>query len=600
MISIKSFPQKIFTLLSITIGITFISCMSSLNPFAGDGDNPGGQDPQNNSDTINIVGSWVIDSLWTKVNGSSGEQESDTVIYNKETASIDNFVGYTLSFSKNGTKVTTSKSGINGETGTYTMSGSYLYFTSFKYTIEEKLSLSGSILEMSGTWTPIAGVMIEQRYWLHKVKTIIQVTGVSLKSKTQIEVGKTEQLDAIIKPDSATFKTVTWSTSDSAVAKVSSTGLVTGISAGTTVVTATTNNGNYKAKCEVSVVTTVTGITIESSITVNIGDIVQIPITILPNNATDKTVNWTSADSTVVKVSSTGFVTGIAEGKSVITVKTNDGNFTAQCIVSVSNKNIYANFGQIALVKPNPDFWLGPVYIYRNSSSSEYAYWNMAVVNIGNSPCSLIKLSGINFKNSAGTVIGTSTGTYVNGRVMNVMSSFTNTCLLPGDTGYITGIQAGIFSQVALFEADSIDGENFSMTRPLANVLQTNSTKIGSGINIDVHNSGIATAVLKLCPALFFDFSGFPVGWAYVNPKAPLIAPNANNSYIDTNVYTEKTWTSAKLCVDFQDTTIVAPQILAKQTITNPIKLFTEEDVFRMVNERNLREERKRERLIME
>jgi hypothetical protein len=66
--------------------------------------------------------------------------------------------------------------------------------------------------------------------------------------------GDTCQLTPVVYPDNAANKKVTWSTSDSAVASVDSTGKVTGKAAGSAVITAWTENGSFKATCDVTVV----------------------------------------------------------------------------------------------------------------------------------------------------------------------------------------------------------------------------------------------------------------------------------------------------------------------------------------------------------
>lgn len=85
------------------------------------------------------------------------------------------------------------------------------------------------------------------------VKTVA-VTGVSLnKGTTSIVEGKTETLKATIKPTNASNKTVTWSSSNTAVATVDANGKITAKSVGTTVITVTTKDGKYTAQCTVTV-----------------------------------------------------------------------------------------------------------------------------------------------------------------------------------------------------------------------------------------------------------------------------------------------------------------------------------------------------------
>ncbi|MCL2133069.1 MAG: M6 family metalloprotease domain-containing protein [Bacteroidales bacterium] len=81
------------------------------------------------------------------------------------------------------------------------------------------------------------------------------VTGVNLDMTTlTLNVGNTEQLTATVLPENAADQTVSWSSNNTARATVSNTGLVTAISAGTAVVTVTTQDGGYTASCTVTVV----------------------------------------------------------------------------------------------------------------------------------------------------------------------------------------------------------------------------------------------------------------------------------------------------------------------------------------------------------
>ncbi|MBO8132014.1 MAG: Ig-like domain-containing protein, partial [Candidatus Marinimicrobia bacterium] len=83
---------------------------------------------------------------------------------------------------------------------------------------------------------------------------VVHVTGVSVEPTTaSIGVGETVQLTATVEPSNATNKNVTWSSSNPSVATVSSSGLVTGESAGTATITATTEDGGYMATCEITV-----------------------------------------------------------------------------------------------------------------------------------------------------------------------------------------------------------------------------------------------------------------------------------------------------------------------------------------------------------
>ena len=82
----------------------------------------------------------------------------------------------------------------------------------------------------------------------------VHVTGVTLnKSSTSIEIGSTEQLTATVAPSNATDQTVSWSSGTPAVATVDSSGVVTAVSTGTSVITVTTTDGGYTDTCTVTV-----------------------------------------------------------------------------------------------------------------------------------------------------------------------------------------------------------------------------------------------------------------------------------------------------------------------------------------------------------
>ena len=85
---------------------------------------------------------------------------------------------------------------------------------------------------------------------------VVPVTGVKItpEDDQELEIGDTVQLTAVVQPEDATDKSVTWSSDNEAVATVDETGLVTAVSVGTVTITVTTNDGGYSGRIEVSVV----------------------------------------------------------------------------------------------------------------------------------------------------------------------------------------------------------------------------------------------------------------------------------------------------------------------------------------------------------
>ena len=166
----------------------------------------------------------------------------------------------------------------------------------------------------------------------------VPVSGVSLnKTSTTLVLGGTETLTATVLPSNAANKSVTWSSSSTAVATVSTTGLVTARALGSAVITVTTDDGEYKATCNISVgAVPVSGVNMSKSTTsIIVGGTEQLNATVLPSEAGNKAVNWSSNNTPVATVSN-GLVTTHAVGTATITVTTVDGGFTATCLVTVT------------------------------------------------------------------------------------------------------------------------------------------------------------------------------------------------------------------------------------------------------------------------
>ena len=176
------------------------------------------------------------------------------------------------------------------------------------------------------------------------------VTSVTLnKTSASVKAGETVTLTATVKPDDATDKTVTWSTSDATVATVSN-GVVTAKKVGTATITA--KAGDKSATCEITVVATpVTAVTLNKTyVSLKAGETVTLTATVKPDDATDKTVTWGSSDESVAKVEN-GIVTAIGKGLSTITAKAGDTSATCMVTVSVPVENVTLNKTELVLQK---------------------------------------------------------------------------------------------------------------------------------------------------------------------------------------------------------------------------------------------------------
>ena len=130
---------------------------------------------------------------------------------------------------------------------------------------------------------------------------------------------------------------VTWASSNPGVATVDANGNLMGVSAGTAVITVTTDDGGHVAYCYVTVEPTpVTSVTIDGSTSVSVGGSTSLTA---DYGGASATVSWTSSNPAVAIVDSDGNVTGVSAGTAVITVSVTDslGNTrTANCVVTVS------------------------------------------------------------------------------------------------------------------------------------------------------------------------------------------------------------------------------------------------------------------------
>lgn len=152
---------------------------------------------------------------------------------------------------------------------------------------------------------------------------------------------KTGNLSATVNGTNNPSQAVTWSSSNTSVATVSSSGVVTAKAVGNATITATSQaDGTKSGTCTVTVSDStvhVTGVTLnKNSTSIAVGGTETLTATVSPNNATDKSVTWTSSNSSVVTVNSSGVVTAKATGNATITVTTTDGSRTATCTVSVT------------------------------------------------------------------------------------------------------------------------------------------------------------------------------------------------------------------------------------------------------------------------
>ena len=167
----------------------------------------------------------------------------------------------------------------------------------------------------------------------------VSVTGVELdKTSLDMKEGDEANLKATVKPEDAENKNVSWSSSNTDVATVAN-GKVVAKAVGTSVITVTTEDGGYTATCTVTVAPnkiSVTGVELDrTSLDMTEGDEVTLKATVKPEDATDKSVRWSSNNTTVATVKD-GLITANKAGTATITVySVENEDIKATCKVTV-------------------------------------------------------------------------------------------------------------------------------------------------------------------------------------------------------------------------------------------------------------------------
>lgn len=162
------------------------------------------------------------------------------------------------------------------------------------------------------------------------------------KTKETLEVGKTVSLTATVLPSNASNRSVTWSSDNEKVAKVSSEGKVTAVGKGTATITVCSNDGtNVKATAVITVKATSVSATkvklSKTSLVLKPKQSKTLKATVLPSKTTNKSVVWSSSNPEVATVKD-GKIVAKSVGTTTITVKTKDGSKKkATCLVTVAN-----------------------------------------------------------------------------------------------------------------------------------------------------------------------------------------------------------------------------------------------------------------------
>ena len=224
-----------------------------------------------------------------------------------------------------------------------------------------------------------------------KTATCSVTVGVPLKSisfengvkEKTLNKGENFNLKVIYNPeDTDASKTITWSSTDTSVAKVEN-GKVTAVGIGETTITATASNGK-KAECKVKVVNPLVSISIKDSTSIQYGQTEKLVVTYNPEDTTDdKTINWESSDKNIAEISADGTITAKNVGTATITAKTTTGK-TANCVVTVLpvELNSISIKEQNVTLNKNENKNLTITYNPENTTDDKTVTWEVADTNI--------------------------------------------------------------------------------------------------------------------------------------------------------------------------------------------------------------------------
>ena len=177
--------------------------------------------------------------------------------------------------------------------------------------------------------------------WGQISKDIRELSTLTLNNHLRLlRVGETDQLSATIYPSSDSGFPLLWESSNEGIVSVDENGLVKAHKPGKATITATLKSYiDVVDKCEVTVIQPVESITLDrkSVVIEEFGEMVKLIATVLPEDASDKSVRWTSSNPDVCRVTDNGTVIAVGNGTATVIATTVDGDIPATCVVNVKD-----------------------------------------------------------------------------------------------------------------------------------------------------------------------------------------------------------------------------------------------------------------------
>lgn len=176
-------------------------------------------------------------------------------------------------------------------------------------------------------WTPEIDTVSDDITYTAVFDVFTKLQGLRVdKTAIFLNINDEAVITAILSPSTASVKDVVWSSADENVATVNNMGKVTAVAPGETLICVKSKDGNFKSYCVVNVAPVTTEYIVISANGVSTtrlpGEAIQLTATVMPENATNKNIVWSSSNTAVATVDSTGLVLfGETLGTAVITAK---------------------------------------------------------------------------------------------------------------------------------------------------------------------------------------------------------------------------------------------------------------------------------------
>lgn len=169
------------------------------------------------------------------------------------------------------------------------------------------------------------------------IEVVVTPTGITTTDALTLTAGEAATLETAVAPDDATHVSISYTSSDDAIATVSASGEVTAVAAGDATITAAIDGTALSAACEITVLPAIESVELNyTTLSLRPEGTAQLTYTVAPEEALADNVTYTSSDEAVTTVDAEGNVTAVADGTATITVDVN--GVTAECEVTVSTK----------------------------------------------------------------------------------------------------------------------------------------------------------------------------------------------------------------------------------------------------------------------